>query len=572
MKSGMTLRAHVLRCALYLVAAALSLAPAASANETLTYSYDALGRLVKVAHGGTVNSSTSSCYVYDRADNRSTVVVSTTGDCTSPTPVSFSVSDVSVKEGGNLVFTVTRTGTASGTLTVNYATSDETAVAGIDYTAKSGVLTFLSTDSSKTVSVTTADDLAIENDETLLLNLSNASPGSAIGDGQGIGTIDDNDTDCAGVTFTIASNGAVTEGANSVFTVTKSGTSSFSCSISYATSNGVAAAGTDYTAASGVLTFTSAQTSKTVSVATADDAAPEGSEDFSMGLSAPDKGGTIGASGTATATINDNDQCTGISFTIANSGAVPEGTNSTFTVTKTGSAFAVCAVNYATANGTAVAPGDYTATSGTLTFSSTQTSQSISVPTIADALSEGSETFTMGLSAPSNGGVLGSPSSATATITNTGSGVCGSVSFAVSDASAVEGNPLLFTVTKTGSTSSSCSISYATADGTATAPTHYDAKSGTLTFTSAQSSQTVSVTTSDTGRPKGALKMYLNLSGATGGAAISDSQGIGSITASGSGCLTCLQSADPGTTDTPPDAPPPPADTTTTTDPPPTGG
>lgn len=517
-------------------------AATASADETLTYSRDALGRLVKVAHAGTINNGTTACYSYDRADNRSNVTTSTSSDCTSAPGVSFSVNDVSVREGGNLVFTITKTGTAAGTLTVDYGTSDGSATAGSDYTTTLGTLTFLSTDTSKTVTVPTTDDSSVEPDETLLLNLSNASIGSAIGDGQGVGTINDNDSDCAGVSFTITSNGAVVEGGNSVFTITKNGSTGYSCSVSYATGSGSALSGSDFTATSGTLTFTSGQTAQTVSVPTLDDTPQENDEGFAMTLSGPDKSGTLGSPNSATATINDNDQCRGITFTVAGNGAVTEGTNSTFTVTKSGSGqIGSCTVNYVTANGTAVAPGDYTAASGTLSFSLSQTTQTVSVSTIADGVTESAETFSLSLSSPNNNGALGTPSSATATINDTG-GVCSGVSFAVSDASTTEGGTLAFVVTKTGTTSNSCSINYATADGTATAPTYYTAKSGTLTFTSTQTSQTVSVNTNDLGRLNAIRTMYLNLSNASGGGGISDSQGIGSIAASGGsgGCTKCM--------------------------------
>jgi hypothetical protein len=460
----------------------------AMASETITYSYDALGRLVKVVHSGTVNNSTSSCYSYDHADNRTNVTVSTTTGCVPPPPgVTFSVNDVSVTEGGNLVFTVTKTGTASGTTTVDYATSDGTATAGSDYTAVGPLtLTFLSSDTTKTVSVPTTDDTLVESAETVLLNLSNPTGGATIGDGQGVGTITDNESVCAGVSFTIASNAAVTEGTNSVFTVTKAGSTSGSCSVSYATASGTgtfaAIQGTDFTATSGTLTFTSAQTSKTVNVPTINDTTAESAETFTMGLSSPDKAGTLGTPYTATATINDDDQCRSVSFTVASNGAVTEGTSSTFTITKTGAGqIGSCTVDYATANLTAAAPGDYTATSGTLSFALNDAAKTVTVPTITDGLTEGAETFKLNLSNPSNNGALGTPNSATATI-NDGGGVCSGVNFSVSDATAVEGEYLVFTVTKSGTTSSSCSVTYATADGTATAPDYYTAASATLNF------------------------------------------------------------------------------------------
>lgn len=48
---------------------------AAFATETITYTYDARGRLVKVVHTGTVNNNNQACYKYDKADNRSNVQV-----------------------------------------------------------------------------------------------------------------------------------------------------------------------------------------------------------------------------------------------------------------------------------------------------------------------------------------------------------------------------------------------------------------------------------------------------------------------------------------------------------------
>lgn len=55
-----------------LAAAGIALAAiaAAEASETLTYSYDARGRLVRVQHNGSVNANVSTNYTYDKADNR----------------------------------------------------------------------------------------------------------------------------------------------------------------------------------------------------------------------------------------------------------------------------------------------------------------------------------------------------------------------------------------------------------------------------------------------------------------------------------------------------------------------
>jgi hypothetical protein len=199
-------------CCFAIVAVIPSAGTPAFASETAVYSYDGQGRLVKVARTGSVNNGTSECYAYDKANNRTNVTTSTSADCLTSGQVSFSISsNGAVTEGGTSVFTVTKTGTAAGTLTVNYATTDGTAVAPGDYTATSGALTFLVGDTSKTVSVATIDDTIVEPTENFTMSLSAPSGGATIGTGTASATINDNDVapSCAGVSFTIASNGAV---------------------------------------------------------------------------------------------------------------------------------------------------------------------------------------------------------------------------------------------------------------------------------------------------------------------------------------------------------------------------
>ncbi len=61
--------------ALAVIAAAMLAGMSANASETVNYTYDARGRLVKVQHGGTVNNNVSAEYKYDKGDNRTKVNV-----------------------------------------------------------------------------------------------------------------------------------------------------------------------------------------------------------------------------------------------------------------------------------------------------------------------------------------------------------------------------------------------------------------------------------------------------------------------------------------------------------------
>ncbi len=148
-----------------------------------TYQYDTLGRLTKVTYpdGSTVD------YTYDPAGNR---VSKVTAGVAGP---NFVVDDQALLEGAPLLFTVTRNGDTVQAVTVDFATADDTALAGSDYTSTSGTLSFGSGESIKTVSVAVAPETTIESDETFFLDLSNPTGGATIADAQGIGTILDDD-------------------------------------------------------------------------------------------------------------------------------------------------------------------------------------------------------------------------------------------------------------------------------------------------------------------------------------------------------------------------------------------
>ena len=97
-----------------------------------------------------------------------------------PTAVSFSSSSYTIGEtAGKVTITVQTSDTPSGTITVDYATSNGSATAGTDYTAKNGTLTFNAMTTSDTFDVyITDDDATGESNETITLTLSNVQGGT----------------------------------------------------------------------------------------------------------------------------------------------------------------------------------------------------------------------------------------------------------------------------------------------------------------------------------------------------------------------------------------------------------
>ncbi len=217
------------------------------------------------------------------------VTVDATGGATGPL---VAVSDVTVNEAdGTMTFTVTRTNANAGAFTVDYATANGTATAGVDYAATSGTLSFAANQVSQTVTVTINDDATPELDETVFLNLSNATGGAIIADGQGVGTIVNDDGTPIQVSISDAS---IVEGDNGVsvmtFTVTRTGGMG-QFSFDYQTVDGTATSSgldpnRDFVNTSGTnFTMLAGETTRTISIDIFGDTNPEPNENFTVVLS-----------------------------------------------------------------------------------------------------------------------------------------------------------------------------------------------------------------------------------------------------------------------------------------------
>ena len=239
---------------------------------------------------------------------------------------------------------------------------------------------------------------------------------------------------------------SVTEGNSGThqlaFAVSLSAAATAPVTVAYATSDGTATAGSDYTATHGTVTFAAGETSKVVNVSVLGDTVVEANETLNLTLSTP-SGATL-AHGSAVGTIINDDTAPlptlsigDASFAEGSAAAPGEGN---FTVSLSAASTTPVTVDFATADGTAIAGSDYTATHGTVTFAAGETSKIIHVDAIGDSTVEPDETFHVTLS--NAGGATIAHATGNGTIVNDDTAAPPVLpTLSISDASVVEGNP-----------------------------------------------------------------------------------------------------------------------------------
>jgi hypothetical protein len=344
-----------------------------------------------------------------------------------PTGVQFDLDKFSVFESGSALVKVSRTGDVSGTVSVDFATSDGTATAGSDYTAMSGTLTFAPGELSKNISVPITNDTLFENaNETFTVTLSNPTSPAILTTSSTTVTINDNDS--KPFVF-LPSPIRVSEGdlgnSNVAVSIRLTNPTVQTVTVDYTTSDRTGTAGSDYVATSGNVTIPAGSTSVTVNIPITGDTTIEPDETFAVMLS----------NATNVSFIANSE----VLVTIANDDAMMQFNNATFdvnegagfatvTVTRAGDISRAATVQYATtdtaglqnctvANGKASERCDYATAVGRVQFAIGETIKTFTIPIIDDALVEGDETLTVSLSGPA-GALLGATSTATITITD----------------------------------------------------------------------------------------------------------------------------------------------------------
>lgn len=391
-------------------------------------------------------------------------------------------------------FDVTLSGPASTDVTVSYATTAGTATAGTDYTTTSGTLTFAPGEVAKTVNVSVIGDNVFELDETFSVGLSAPSANATIATASATGTILNDETQPT-LSINDVSIGEGNSGTKDMtFTVTLSGPSSQAITVDYVTANDTATAGSDFSNAAGTLTFAPGTAlTRTITVVVSGDNVIEPNETFFVNLANPTN--VLIAKGQGVGTITNDDSRT---VSIGDATA-SEGNALTFTLTlsKAPPAGEDVTVDWSLVDVTTSADDHGATVSGTVTFTGTQTSRTITVTTVNDTLDEVNETFEIHLS---------NPSANVSIFDGTGVGTINdndptpSLSYADNTITKNENDSgtsdMVFTVRLSAASGRTVAVDYATSDGSATSSgtgRDYEATNGTLTFPPGTTQLTIAV-------------------------------------------------------------------------------
>jgi subtilisin family serine protease/subtilisin-like proprotein convertase family protein len=438
----------------------------------------------------------------------------------------LSISDAVVSEGdaglAQAVFTLSLATPLDHEIRVDYATSGGTASAAADYVNTSGTLVVAPGQTTATISVPVIGDRRDEPDETILLDLSNAI-GFHLADPQLVATIADDDLPPE-ITATAATIGEGNSGTRTLaFTLKLSEASGKTVTIPYATADGTATAGSDYVPRSGNFNFLPGSTSITVNVTVNADTLAEGHETVLMDLG-PATNGTL-ATSQLVGTIADDDPLPLVSIADAKTTEGNSGSRTlSFTVTLSAASATNVVVPYAASSLTATAGSDFTAASGSVTFTPGQVTRTFLVPLVTDTAAEPDETFLVTLGSPTGAAIL--DGEAIGTIQND------DTSLRISDAAVTEGNDgqtlAMFTVTLSAAVGFEVQAAWSVANGTAAAGSDYLDADGLVSFAPGQTSRTISVTTLGDRRDEVDETFNVNLASPQH-AIIADTQGVGTI-------------------------------------------
>jgi len=466
--------------------------------------------------------------------------------------VAIAASSASKAEGNAgttaFTFTLTRGGDTSASQSVAWtvAGSGANPASAADFAggiAPSGSATFAAGEAVKIITISVLGDTTGEANEGFAVTLSNPSPGLTVTTASAVGTIQNDDASVS-IAATDASKPEGNAGTTAfTFTLTRSGDTSATQSVAWTVAGSGAnpANGADFAggiAPSGSATFSTGEAVKIVTIAVQGDTTGEASEGFTVTLSNPTPGLSIGTASASGAILSD-DTTVSIAAAGASKAEGNGGTTAfTFTVTRSGDSSSAQSVAWSVA-GSGANPANAAdfaggaSPTGSVSFGIGESVRTITVGVQGDAVGEANEEFTVTLANASPGLAIGT-ASATGTIQDDDT----SVSIAATSASKAEGNSgttaFTFTVTRSGNTAAAQSVSWAVAGSGASPAAAADfasgvMPSGSLAFGVGETAKTVTVDVQGDTASEPGETFAVTLSNASPGLAIAVASATGTI-------------------------------------------
>jgi endoglucanase len=215
-----------------------------------------------------------------------------------------------MQSAGSATIAVNRTGGSTGAVSVAYSTSDGTAIAGKNYTAKSGTLSWSAGDTSaKSIVVPISAATVLSSTTSFGVSLSKPTSSASLGSpAKATVAITPSATaaNAGSVGFSVSAYTVAQSAGSVTLTVNRTGGTNGAVAVNYATSNGTASAGMNYTAESGTLSWAAGDAAgKSVSVPVSSTVI-SGAVTFSVALSQPTGGASLSSFAKATVAVNPN--------------------------------------------------------------------------------------------------------------------------------------------------------------------------------------------------------------------------------------------------------------------------
>lgn len=399
--------------------------------------------------------------------------------------VEFALSEIpAAADSGMVAIEVRRTGNLDNAVTVQYATEDDTAVAGVDYAPTQGTLNFGPGQATLFIVVPLPYNPNLTDGATFNVHL--VQPAGLASLGELINAWVHLHNTYSLVQWSAAAAVADRATGQATLTIRRSGRADLPASVSYGTADADGMDGVDYTAASGVVAFAPGETARTVVIPLISDRTRPANVHFVVTLASAGQNTVVGPVNTTTVAVQNNGSI--VQFVRRALSIHSDNGMANLVIQRTGNLDRAASVAYATQLGTAVAGLDYISTGGIVAFAPGEAMRTISIRLPGGADRPAKTVFTVVLALGGQGAVVGDARTASVTVINDHSVVqFTSATYAVAEAQGT----LTLSLSRVGGVNEVAEVAYRVAGGTATAGVDYLGGNGVIEFASGQRTATI---------------------------------------------------------------------------------